>query len=410
MRLLLAGELITALGVGLTQPYVVVLLHAMRGMSLAAAAGLWALGPVATIVGNPIAGALIDRRGARLVMVSGLAMVAAGGLILAYSPGLAAAAAGVAVSGLGWSFSLPALATRLAILAPDRIRPRVYTLQYVFFNLGMAIGAALGGLAFVKAPPATSIGRSVLPLLWVAAAFACLVTIVLAMLAGRQTSPRATDDEAQRGGYRRALGDGALMRVLGAAVLLATVGYGIYNSAPSVLALAVHDPAALSLASVANCVTIVVGSPVALRLTTRISARAALLSTAGLWALAWAICIPTVFGAGLGTRAALTGAAILIGAGELLLAGALPTLVNAIAPDELRGRYNALSNLSLTVGMAAGPLLTSAAAAGGSVVYLLYTAVALAGLAGILLPRNPTRVQPVPTAGVTPVLAEMPDQ
>src|SRR4051812_38947036 len=105
VRLLLAGELITALGVGLTQPYVVVLLHSVRGMSLAAAAGLWALGPVATIIGNPVAGALIDRRGARSVMISGLAMVAVGGLFLAYGPGLLAAAAGVALSGLGWSFS-----------------------------------------------------------------------------------------------------------------------------------------------------------------------------------------------------------------------------------------------------------------------------------------------------------------
>jgi MFS family permease len=410
VRLLLAGELIIALGVGLTQPYVVVLLHEVRGISLATAAGIWGLGPVATIVGNPIAGALIDRRGGRLVMVSGLAMVASGGLILAYGPGLPAAAAGVAVSGLGWSFSLPALATRLAILAPEKIRPRVYTVQYVFFNLGFAIGAALGGLAFVKAPPATSTGRSVLPLLWVAAAFACLVTIVLAMLAGRQMSPRPTDDEGRRGGYRRALGDGALMRVLGAALLLATVGYGIYSSAPSVLALAVHDPAALSFSSVANSVIIVAGSPVALRLTARISARVALLSTAGLWALAWAICIPTVFGTGLGTRAALTCAGILIGAGELLLAGALPTLVNAIAPDALRGRYNALSNLSLTIGMAAGPLLTSAAVAGGAVVYLLYTAVALAALASILLLRNPTRVQPVPTARVSQGSDEVPDQ
>ena len=298
MRLLLTGELIMALGVGLTQPFVVVLLHEVRGISLAAAAGIWGLGPLATIVGNPIAGALIDRRGGRFVMVFGQAMVAASGVILAYGPGLAAAAAGVMVGGLGWSFSLPALATRLAILAPEKIRPRVYTIQYVFFNLGMAVGAALGGLAFVKAPPATSTGSAALPLLWVAAAFACLVTIVLAMLAGRQMSPRLTDDERQRGGYRRALGDGALMRVLGAALLLATVGYGIYNSAPSVLALAVHDPAALSFSSVANSVVIVAASPVALRLTARISARVALLSTAGLWALAWAICIPRCSGPG----------------------------------------------------------------------------------------------------------------
>jgi len=374
------------------------LLHEVRGMSVAAASVLWGLGPVVTIVGNPIAGTLIDRRGARFVMVCGLALVAIGGPILAYGPGLASALAGVAIGGVGWSFSLPALGTRLAILAPERIRPRVYTLRYLFFNLGFAAGAAVGGFAFVNVPPATEAGKLLLPLLWVAAAGLCLVTILLTMLAGRQMPPKPDDEEHQRRGYRRVLADRAFLRVLGATVLLATIGYGIYNSAPSVMALAVHDPATLSFASVANCVAIVVGSPIALRLTPRISARAALLYTAGLWALAWAICIPTAMGSGVGMRAVLTSAAILVGIGELLLGGALPTLVNGLAPDEVRGRYNALSNLALTVGMAAGPLLTSVAAATGSTVQLLYTAVVLAGLASVLLLRNPVRVESMPAA------------
>jgi MFS family permease len=405
--LLLAGELILALGVGLTQPYVVVLLHSVRGLSLVAATGLWALGPVVTIAGNAVAGTLIDRRGGRLVMISGLVMVAVSGLLLAYGPGLASAAGGVALAGLGWSFALPALATRLAILAPEDVRPRVYTIQYVLFNLGMAIGAAAGGVAFVKAAPDTPTGRSILPLLWVAAAILCLVTIVLSMLAGRQMSSGSTDDQVRLGGYRHALRDGTLIRIIVAAALLSTVGYGIYNSAPSVLALAVDDPVALTMANVAACAAIVIGSPLALRLTTRISARTALLCTAAMWALAWAICIPSALADGLGTRWALTGAAILIGAGELLLAGALPTLVNGIAPDALRGRYNALSTLAITTGMAAGPLLTSAATAVGSIVVLLYTAIVLAGLGGILLLRNPTRAQPMPIAEVSPGLDEV---
>ncbi|WP_436532452.1 MFS transporter [Actinoplanes sp. HUAS TT8] len=386
-RLLLAGELFTALGVGLTQPYAVVLLHDVRGLSLAVATGIWGLGPLTTIGGNAVAGPLIDRRGARFVMIAGLAMVIAGGLLLAYGPGLVSAVGGVAVGGLGWSFTHPALGTRLAILTPEQIRSRVYTIQYVFFNLGMAVGASIGGLVVAHVPPAGSEGSRTMPMLWAAAAGLSLVTITLAVLAGRQVSPGQTDEQAPRGGYRRAFTDIPFIRVIGTAALLSTVGYGIYNAVPAVMALAADDPAALSFASVANCAVIVIGSPLAIRLTERISARVALLGAAGLWALAWAICIPTALGTGLGTRPILICASVLIGAGELLLAGALPTLVNALAPDELRGRYNALSNLSLTIGMAAGPLLTSAAAAGGSVTTALYTAVALSVLAGALLLR-----------------------
>ncbi len=400
MWLLLSGDLVLAMGVGLTQPYAVVLLHEVRGFSLAVSTGIWALGPVITIVGNAVAGPLIDRRGGRLVMVTGLAIVGAGLLVLAYGPGLVSAVAGVMIGGLGWSLVIPAMGTRLAILAPESIRSRVFTFQYVIMNLGMAIGAALGAVALARMPPDTETGRFVLPLLWVVGAFTCVVAIVLSMFAGRQMPLKSQDDHVRRGGYRRALRDRTLLRVLGASVLLSTVGLGVYNAAPSVLALAADDPAALGWAGVANAAAVVVGAPIALRLANRISARTALLCTAALWALGWAVCIPTVFGMGLNTRAALTVASVLIGFGELLLAGAIPTLVNGIAPDDLRGRYNALASLSQTLGLAAGPLLTSAAVVARSTDYLLYTTIVLAGLACLLLVLNPVRVTPEPSTEV----------
>lgn len=398
VRLLISGELIMAMGVGLTQPYAVVLLHEVRGFSLALSTGIWALGPVITIFGNTVAGPLIDRRGGRLVMVTGLAVVAAGLLVLAYGPGVASAVAGVMIGGLGFSFLVPAMGTRLAILSPESIRSRVYTAQYVIFNLGMAIGAGLGAVAFARTPPDTATGKSVLPLLWVVGAATCVVAIVLSMFAGRQMPPESSDTVVRRGGYRRALRDRTLLRVLGAYALLSTVGLGIYNAAPSVLALAADDPAALGWAGVANSAAVVAGAPIALRLANRISARAALHYTAVLWAVGWAICIPTVFGVGLNTRAALTVASVLIGFGELLIAGAIPTLVNAVAPDELRGRYNALANLAQTLGLAAGPLLTSASVAARSTDYLLYSTIALAGLASLLVLRDPLRGGPEPAA------------
>ncbi|GID29271.1 MFS transporter [Paractinoplanes brasiliensis] len=389
MWLLLIGELIMALGIGMTQPYAVVLLHDIRGYSLAVATGIWALGPIVTIAGNAVAGPLIDRRGGRFVMVIGIVLVGISLLALAYGPGLASAMGSVMIGGLGFSFALPALATRLAILTPEKLRARVFTTEYVIMNLGMAIGAAVGGVAFAVWPPDTETGKSVLPMLWVAAAALSVVYIVVTVLAGRQMAPPSDDTDAMsKGGYRRALGNRTLVRILVAAALLSTLGYGIYNAAPSVMALAAADPAALGWAGVANSLAIVVGAPVALRLADRISARSALLCTAGLWGLAWAICVPTVLGGGLGTRAALTVASVLIGFGELLIAGALPTLINGMAPDDLRGRYNALSNLALTVGMAAGPLLTSASAVVDSTVSLLYVAVALAAVASLLLLRR----------------------
>ncbi|WP_436535842.1 MFS transporter [Actinoplanes sp. HUAS TT8] len=376
VRLLLASDLITAAGVGLTQPYLIVLLHTARGLPVAAATGMVALAAVTSLVGNPIAGTLIDRYGPRAVMIAGLLVATLGMLLLALGAGLALAAAGIGVTGLGWSLSVPALSTRLARLVPEFSHQRVYTLQYVLFNVGLAGGAAVGGLVVASA--------SALPSLWLVGALLCLVSAIMARFGGLSASVPADE---QGPGYRQALADRRLLPLLGAAALLSTVGYGIYNAAPSVLAVAAHDPAALSWLSVANAVSVIVGATITWRFADRIPARAALLWTAGLWAVAWAICVPTALGTGLAVRPALTVAAILTGAGEVLLAGALPTLVNTIAPEALRGRYNALSSLALTVGMGTGPLLTSAATASGHTLLLLGTAVALAVGAGLIMGR-----------------------
>jgi len=80
-------------------------------------------------------------------------------------------------------------------------------------------------------------------------------------------------------------------------------------------------------------------------------------------------------------------AAVLIGVGELFLAGALPALVNALAPALLRGRYNAALTVVLTSGMWISPLLTTAAEALDQLsVLFLAAAVALTFMAHLKTP------------------------
>lgn len=374
-RLLLTSDLAAAAGIGLTQPYLVVLLHGVRGLPLALSTGMVALAAITSLAGNPVAGRLIDRRGPRTVMISGLVVAAAGMLLVATGRSVA----GVVITGLGWSLSIPALATRLARLTAPGAHERISTLQYVLFNFGLAGGATAGGL--VLASPS---GSAALPWLWGVAALICLSSIALATRHDPVVR-RCVPAPPQERGYRRALSDRGLSRILGATVLLATVGYGIYNAVPSVLALAADDPVALAWANVGNELTVVAGAAVVWRFTDRIDARIALLSTAAAWALAWAICVPAALGAGAAVRPALALAGVLTGAGEVLFAGALPTLVNAVAPDELRGHYQQLSSLAMTAGMVVGPLLTAVATACGATIALLDLAILCCGAAGALL-------------------------
>jgi MFS family permease len=181
--------------------------------------------------------------------------------------------------------------------------------------------------------------------------------------------------------------DRALLRVLLVASLTSAAGYGVYNAGLPVLAVISGDPGIMSWASVANCVTVVAGLPLALRVTNRLRPHQLLATTAAVWSAGWLLCAAEAQTHLMGARVALPLAAGLMGIGELLLAGALPAMVNALAPDVLRGRYNATLTLAMTSGMWAGPLLAAGATALGRVWLLFVTAVALLAIVALLVRR-----------------------
>jgi MFS family permease len=74
----LGGDLLSAIGSGLTLPFFVVYLHRVRGIELEVAGMAAATIALASLVGNPTAGVLVDRIGARKTVRVGLVVAAAG--------------------------------------------------------------------------------------------------------------------------------------------------------------------------------------------------------------------------------------------------------------------------------------------------------------------------------------------
>lgn len=380
-RLLLAADVLTAAGTGLSQPFLLVLLTTVHGYGVGTAAVISSIAAAVSLVGNPLAGSLIDRWGGRRVMLAGLGTAGAGLALLGLFSAPPAGPAGVALTGFGWSLALPALATTLASTVPPARHGRIFTLQYALFNAGMGTGALIGGVVLAGSPQR-------LAALWLVAAATCAISAAVVWTA-RVGGPAGAAEPAA-GGYRRVLADRRLWRVLGVAVGLATAGYGVFNVGPAMLALAAHDSVAASWAGVANGAAIVLGLPAALRFGERWSPYRSLRVAAGLWAAAWALCwlhAAALLGGPGAVRPVLAAAAALVGAGELALAAALPALVNALAPDELRGRYNALLTLATTVGQWAGPVLAGATVRAGSPSLLFAAATVIPLAAAALLGR-----------------------
>src|SRR5580692_12529760 len=70
IRIFLAGNTVSMLGTGLVLPFLLIYLHQVRGLALPVVGALLAGAAVAGLIVVPISGALIDRLGARPVLVA----------------------------------------------------------------------------------------------------------------------------------------------------------------------------------------------------------------------------------------------------------------------------------------------------------------------------------------------------
>ncbi len=146
--------------------------------------------------------------------------------------------------------------------------------------------------------------------------------------------------------------------------------------------------AALSLAFAANTLTVLGAQLPALRVMRGRLRSTGLAGVGLLFAAAWAI---TAAAGELHLAAApmlFAVAMVVLALGETLVAPTLPPLVNDLAPDALRGRYNGAHALAYTTGFLAGPAVAGLAlAAGGGAILLaaLAGACVVAALAALAL-------------------------
>jgi MFS family permease len=258
-------------------------------------------------------------------------------------------------------------------------RTGAFSMRYATMNLGLGVGSVCGALLADLSSP----GRMELLFVSQAALF-----LVYAAIASRLPNARATQDavagDEQTGGYRRVLGDPALRRVLVLVAVLFAVGYAQYSAAFPAFAVGAGGlgVSALGVAFAANTVTIVAAQLFVLRLLAGWRRSRALALVGVLWAAAWAVALAAgTLGGGLDAAVIFAVAMALFGLGETALAPALAPLVNDLATDELRGRYNGASALACTTGFMLGPAVAGLALGAGLAHALLIALVVVCLLA-----------------------------
>ncbi len=351
--LVLSGDLLSALGSGLTMPFFIVYLHRMRGIDLTVAGLALAALALASFPGNVIGGSLSDRVGPRRALMAGLAAGTAGTAFFAFVHSAPTAFAAAALIGLGASISWPALDALLAASVEESDRSSVFALRHATLNLGF------GGGAVVAAAIVDFGSTRSFQLLYLvdAATFLAVIPLLAAL---RGVGDRIEPDEPVTGSYREVLADRTFLAVWLLTALFALVGYAQYEAALPPYATTTGGVSAhgLGLVFAANTFGVAVLQLVVLRALAGRRRTTALVASSLTMACAWLIAIGAAHvGGGARAVAGFACAMAVLALAETLLTPSLAPIVNDLAPDRLRGRYNGIFVLAYTTGFTVGPAL-----------------------------------------------------
>ncbi|HEV2593228.1 MAG TPA: MFS transporter, partial [Gaiellaceae bacterium] len=367
VRRILGGNVLSLVGDGMLLPFAALYFIRAFGFSPAGAALVFAAMTGGSVVLTAPGGVVLDRLGTARASAAATLLQAAACVGLAFASSLTAAVAMALVFAAGRAVSRPGVDAIVAQLTEGQERTNAFAALNVATNVGLGAGAALGGAL-------ATLGTGGLRWLFIAdAASYFLFAVVL-----RGAPEVVRERGVAHGGYAAVLRDRAFLRIL-AITFVAFVGLTqIDVSFPLYTVSTVGLPIGIvGIAGLANTVVVVALQGQVMRRTAAIARhRLIAVGAAGL-ALCWGLSAAASFLPGtILPAAALVAALATMGIAETALIPVLFATANELAPDALRGRYNALLWAAIGAAFAAGPL------AGGALVGAGLSWAWLLGLAG----------------------------
>lgn len=144
-RRLLIANIITFVGFGMSLQYPLIYLNSARGITLNEAGAMLTFAGLLGLAISPLAGVLIDRYGARIVMLAANIITVFGSIAFAHVTTLALAAVVWVASTMAQSARFPAFSTLLGVRVNEEHRSSAYSLNYAGINFGIGLGGLLGG-------------------------------------------------------------------------------------------------------------------------------------------------------------------------------------------------------------------------------------------------------------------------
>lgn len=357
LRRLYVATFFNCFGNGLAFSMFVVYLHNVRGFSTSFATLLLAGLAILGLAVGPVWGTLTDHIGPGPVGIVGY-VVSAIALLLWTGVRTHLAAMGVALlltvfEGAGWG---PGMVMMTRMVAEEH-RPRAYGVNFMMVNLGIGAGLLVSATVANLHHPAS---------FTILYTFDAAVTLVAAaifatILRHGKPVPQEVDEHGVKAGWNVVLADKRLRFYVVASVVLLIGGYGSVESGLSLFVvnnvhLSIH---VIGLTFFCNTVTIVLGQ---LWVLTEVEgkSRSSVMALVGvLWFVFWVVLAGSLVMPAILATLALCAAQVLFAIGETMLQPSGSAIVNEIAPEHLRGRYNAAAGTSWGIANMLAPALTA---------------------------------------------------
>ena len=390
VRRFLVGALLNSLGGGLTLPVLIVYLNQVRGLSMASASIVLSWMAIVGLVTSPGIGTLVDRFGPRGILMIAIVIEAVGAASWGFVHSVPQAYAVATVVALGNAGIWPPQTTMMSRMVSEEARQKFFGIQFMMLNLGLGLGGMISSFIVRIDDP-----QSFVRLFLIDGLSYFVFFLFIASLKGVGEKPVQDDEDQQDdGSYREVLRDRRLIKMTAISILMLTCGYASMDAGLPAL-LTTYGGLSVSqlgpLWAVNTGVVVLLQISILKRLEGR--SRTRLLGLVGiLWSLSW-----VVLGVGVQIKVATFVVACISTAifatGETIWSPIGAALQNAIAPEHLRGRYNAVGALAWVMASAIGPVISGVMLGYGleiEWIALIALGSLAAGLLGMRLQRNLT--------------------
>jgi len=307
---------------------------------------LFAIFSISGMIGSALGGAITDRMGRKGVIIASLILSSLSALGMGFAPSIGVFIAVVAIVGTLSSIGHPAHEAVVADLLPPEKRAEGYGIIRVVFNIAVIIAPPIAGLL---------IANSYLTLFIVDAVIS-LIAATIVLVALPETKPKAhahTQPETMRqtfAGYGRVFKDTAFLAFIGVTIMM-TLVYMNMNSTLGVFLRDQHGVPALNYGALLSINAIMVVF-MQFWVTRRLEKFKPMLMMA-VGSLLYAVGF-AMYGF-VSTFAFFVVAMVIITIGEMVVSPFQQSVVANFAPEDMRGRYMAVSGLSWSVSFTVGP-------------------------------------------------------